>query len=75
MTQSVMVVEDDAALRMLVCEALKLLGLSVSAFAFAFAFAFVFASADAAISSLESGSGAELVIADIQMPGRLDGMG
>lgn len=73
MTQSVMVVEDDAALRMLVCEALKLLGLSVSAFAFAFAF--VFASADAAISSLESGSGAELVIADIQMPGRLDGMG
>jgi CheY-like chemotaxis protein len=59
------VVEDDSLVRVAICEDLREAGLSV----------IEAASADEALSYLGAGQPIDLVFTDIQMPGRLDGIG
>lgn len=61
----VLVVEDEPFLRMALCEDLRAAGLSVVEAA----------SADEALDCLRSGLLVEVVFSDIQMPGRVDGIG
>ena len=64
-TPSVLVVEDDPLVRVAICEVLRDAGLCV----------IEAASADEALSYLGAGQRIDLVFTDIQMPGRLDGIG
>lgn len=64
MAYNVLVVEDDEPFRMLVCEALESLGLAVHGWA----------CAEEAIQRLEEATCTDLVVTDIQMPGKLDGI-
>jgi CheY-like chemotaxis protein len=59
------VVEDDTLVRVAICEDLREAGFSVVEAA----------SADEALSYLGAGQRIDLVFTDIQMPGRLDGIG
>jgi CheY-like chemotaxis protein len=61
----VLVVEDDTLVRVMICEDLRDAGLSVVEAA----------TADEALSYLGAGQRIDLVFTDIQMPGRLDGIG
>lgn len=61
----VLVVEDDPLVRVTICEGLRDAGLSVVEAA----------SADEALSYLGAGQRIDLVFTDVQMPGRLDGIG
>jgi DNA-binding NtrC family response regulator len=64
MSQTVLIVEDDEILRTLTVEAISLLGVSVMDCA----------SADDALPMLESSPSIALVVTDICMPGRMDGL-
>ena len=64
MARSVLVVEDDALIRMLACEALESLDLDVRSCG----------CVDEAITVLETTARLDLVLTDIQMPGQLDGV-
>lgn len=64
MKPTILVVEDDETLRYLVCEALSVLDLEV----------IECSTADRALHLLQKGRQVSLVLTDIRMPGRLDGL-
>lgn len=64
MQSTVLVVEDDETLRSLTADAVALLGLAVSDRS----------NADEALALLENSSSIALVITDVNMPGRIDGL-
>lgn len=65
MAVRVLVVEDDELLRLLTIEAISLLGFKVTGYA----------TADEALEALEASTDIALVLTDVRMPGRLDGLG
>lgn len=64
MSSSVLVVEDDATLRMVVVEALCALPVEV----------FSCSSAELALNVLEHTERIDLIVADVRMPGRMSGL-
>ena len=64
-SNTILVVEDEPLIRMMVAEALRNAGLDV----------LEASSADEALSILEGGAAVDLVFADVRMPGAMDGIG
>ncbi len=64
-SNTILVVEDEPLIRMMIAEALRNAGLAV----------LEAGSADEALSILEGGATVDLVFADVRMPGTMDGIG
>jgi CheY-like chemotaxis protein len=64
-SNTILVVEDEVLIRIMVAEALRNAGLEV----------LEAGSADAALTILEGGATVDLVFADLRMPGTMDGLG